>query len=151
MKPSVPSPAMKLLTALLVALLALVAGCAPGVVGGEWHSGPRTASGVAASDVVLVFSGSSVEIRVANARDQQCSDLYDRATTSQWFVNGAGRVVITGRAQLEVPHCDRSGGLSRTFDVFGVLDGVVGTEFVFEGENRLVSRGRDPQIAFQRR
>lgn len=137
--------------AIVAALVALAAGCAPGVVGGEWHTGPRRASGVAASDVVLVFSGSSVEIRVVNARHQQCSDLYDRTTTGQWFTNSAGRVVVTRRTQLEVPHCDRSGGLSRTFDVFGVLDGLPGTEFAFEGENRLVSRGIDPQIALQRR
>lgn len=136
----------------MAALAFVVAGCAPPVVGGVWHTGPVAPSaGWQALDVTLEFvDGSNLRATIVQGGTTACPERYTKSTTGTWIVNANGEVVTNVRCDIEAEHCDRSGGITRTYNICSIFD-----ETVFPG--RFVTRGETlaslerPSIVLTRR
>lgn len=139
---------------IVAALVFVLVGCAPPVVGGTWHTGSVGFTGIVADDVTLDFiNGDSVRATVVQGGAQACPERYTRSMSGRWFVNGAGEIVVsfpTTSSTCEVEHCDRSGGITRTFDVCLIFSSTVTPgRFVFR-DDALASR-EQPIITLRRR
>ncbi len=147
MRSAVRSAPMTRTMGLLLALVLLaLAGCAPPVAGGVWRLGPYTRGQGFAGDITMEFvDGDTVRVSAVQGGLRGCPAV-DRSFDGRWFVNSAGQVVVVSTCDIEIP-CPMGG----SFNICSLFETTASGAFVFEGENRLVSRGRDPQVAFQRR
>lgn len=144
---------MSQLDATVVALVFALAGCAPPVVGGTWHTGAvaPAGTGLVAADVTLEFAdAATVRASVVQGSASGCPERYDHSVAGTWLVNANGEVVVNVRCDHEVGHCDRSGGVTRTFNLCELFDATV-----YPG--RFVTRGdalaslAQPNIVLTRR
>lgn len=134
-----------------VLVLALAAGCAPPVVGGTWHTGTVNGAGISAQDVTLEFlDASSVRVTIVQGQAQACPERYTRNVTGSWFVNGVGEVIVNATCDHEVEHCDRSGGVVRTYNLCELLPATVYPGRFVSRNDTLVSSER-PTIVLTRR
>jgi len=144
---------MSRLGAIVAALALVVAGCAPPVVGGTWRTGPvaPAGAGLVAADVTLEFvDGATVRASVVQGGASGCPERYSHSVAGTWLVNANGEVVVNVHCDHEVDHCDRSGGVTRTFNLCGVFDATVYPgRFVTRGDT-LASLAQ-PSIVLTRR
>ena len=86
----------------MAALAFVVAGCAPPVVGGTWHTGPVIAGARVAQDVSVEFiDGSNVRGTVTQGGLTTCTERHTRTMQGTWRMNG-DRVFVYFFCDVEV-------------------------------------------------
>ncbi len=88
----------------MTALAFVVAGCAPPVVGGVWHTGFVRSGALVADDVSVEFiDGSNVRGTVTRGGLTTCTERHTRTMQGTWRMNGdGGRVFVYFFCDVEV-------------------------------------------------
>lgn len=72
----------------VAALLFVLVGCAPPVVGGTWHTGPVTAGAGVADDVTVEFiDGANVRATIVQGGLNTCPERHTRTMQGTWRMN----------------------------------------------------------------
>ncbi len=124
---------MSRLDATVVALVFALAGCAPPVVGGTWHTGAVTPGALVAQDVAVEFvDGSSIRGTVMQGGLSTCAERHTRTMSGTWRMNG-DRVFLYFFCDVEVA-CG-----SGTINLCELLTQTVVGNHEQRGTNELVS------------
>lgn len=79
---------------IVAALVFVLVGCAPPVVGGTWHTGPAAAGSRVADDIEVEFiDGSNVQARVVQGGLATCPERHTRTMQGTWRVNDGNAFV----------------------------------------------------------